>query len=383
MSFLHLVLNPVSYDSRVLKETGSILALWPGVPLEIAALHEHGTPEEEDMGGRQVRRWRLTTRSLPRNLLSQLIKYGEWYLRVSRYYGNKSLKIIHCHDLEPLPVAVALKRKTGAKLIYDAHELETENFAESEKGVMLSIRQWLLRRQEHRLIPHVDRIITVSPSIRAWYQKKYPQKRVHLIRNIPASTGSAVSTVPLRAALGVPDDVLLFLYLGGLTRGRGIEAILDAFSRAEVVHHVLFMGNGPLAESVKQAAQSCRRIHHRNPVPPSDVVATTAGADVGLCLIDDTCLSKRFCLPNKLFECLVAGLPVVVSDLPDQADLVRRYKAGWIVTPSGENITRLLLRLDIKNTRGVREGLSSRVADLRWENEAKTLLDIYQKELKS
>jgi len=381
MSILHIVLNPVSYDSRVLKETGSILSAWPEIPLEIAALHEPGTAEEEDLGGRQVRRWRLSTRPLPRNLLSQLIKYGEWYLRVSRHYGEKPLKIIHCHDLEPLPVAVALKRKTGAKLIYDAHELETENFVESEKSAMSSIRQWLLRRQERRLIPHVDQIITVSPSICAWYQRRYPQKPVHLIRNIPAATGSAVSPVPLRAALGVPDDALLFLYLGGLTRWRGIEAILDAFSRTEVVHHVLFMGSGPLTESIEQAAKSCRRIHHRKPVPPAEVVTTAAGGDIGLCFIDDICLSKRFCLPNKLFECLLAGLPIIASNLPDQAELIKRYAAGWVITPTKENITRLLLEMDIDTARGVREGLSGRVADLRWENEAKTLLDIYQTEL--
>jgi len=371
-SILHIVRNPVSHDSRVLKETGSILGKFPDKELVIAGFHEPGYAEKEIIGQRQVHRWRLATRPLPKDLLSQSIKYAEWHLKLVRHYRKQPLKIIHCHDLGPLAIGVHLKRLTGARLIYDAHELETETHGS------YGARQWLARKQEWLLIRHVDQMITVSPSIREWYLEHYPLQNIHLVRNIPDLSKEEVMPVPLRATLGVPDDAVLFLYLGGLGKGRGIEAILDGFQYPDVRHHVLFMGSGPLAEKIEQVGKTCERVHHLSPVPPAEVLAHAAGADVGLCLYEDICLNHRYCLPNKLFESLLAGMPVLASNLPDQARLVKDHKAGWVVEPNGQAIARQLMQLEVTDVRELRKGLPKRVANLRWENEASVLLGIYE-----
>jgi len=176
---------------------------------------------------------------------------------------------------------------------------------------------------------------------------------------------------------------MMFLYLGGLAKGRGIEVILEAFSHPKVSHHVLFMGAGPLSESVSQAAAKCSRIHHRAPVPPSEVLAYAAGADAGLSLIEDSCLSYRYCLPNKLFEYLLAGVPVLASNLPDQARLIADYKAGWTITPNAEQLVAKLFAIDVQEARELRESLPSRVRYLRWEDEVKPILEIYGALLKN
>lgn len=370
---LHIVRNPVTHDSRVLKETRSVHQGGLFGQVEIAGFMEPGHSETETLDdGRTIWRASLRTRGLPKDLLSQGIKYAEWFHRLVRRYRNAPLQVIHCHDLAPLPIAVRLKQLTGARLIYDAHELETETVGSG------GVRQRLARRLERRLIPRADAMITVSPSIQAWYAQRYPRTAIHLVRNIPDASAEREAAVPLRAMLGVPEDALLFLYLGGLGRGRGIETALQAFQQEGVPHHILFMGSGPLADSVRSAASRDPRIHYKAPVPPKDVIAHAAGADVGVSLIEDACLNYRYCLPNKLFESLLAGLPVLASKLPDQAAVVEQYQAGWVVEPDAASVAAFLRGLTRAEGASIRQGLAERVGELSWENEAKTLTGLYE-----
>lgn len=372
MTILHIVRNLVTQDSRVLKETRSIQQTGFYEAVEIAGFHEPGHLEEENLEGRIVRRFRLSTRPLPKDIFSQSIKYAEWYTRLVRYYRQQPLEVIHCHDLAPLPIAVRLRNLTGARLIYDAHELETETVGSH------GVRKALARRTENRLIPCVDQMITVSPSIRDWYQDHFPGTPISLVRNIPQHPERHATPQPLREELGVPDDALLFIYLGGLGRGRGIELALEAFRDERVPHHVLFMGDGPLREAIQEAGKVCAQIHFRSPVPPAEVLDHAAGADVGLCLYEDTCLNHRYCLPNKLFESLLSGLPVLASDLPDQARIVREYQAGWVVSNDSGEIAKILAHLDLEQVQAIREGLKERIRGLCWENEEQALVTVYR-----
>jgi len=372
-TILHIVRNTVTHDSRVLKETGSILERFPEKKLVIAGFQGKDCLEQELIGERLVARWRLATRPLPKDLFSQSLKYIEWRHRLLNAYSHEPLQIIHCHDLEPLWIAVGLKMKTASKLIYDAHELETER--NGSRG----IRRALSRFQEKYLMPYVDHLITVSPSIRDWYAQRYPNKPISLVRNIPQVVGSGSNSVELRKYLEIPAKALLFLYLGALNKGRGIEAILQGFEGPRIRHHVLFMGSGPFVSKIKSYSGRCRRIHYLPPVQPNEVISYARGADVGLCLTEDSCLSYRYSLPNKLFECLLSGLPVLASSLPDMTQIIRDYKGGWVIEPNATALLQFLEHLDPLQARQVRHGLLNRVADLRWENEARVLLDVYER----
>lgn len=371
-TILHVVRNPISFDSRVLKETQSIFSRFPSARILVAGMSDASFPEYELLGNREIYRSRLLTRSLPKNLFFQVIKFYEWQYRLCSMYQDQPIALVHCHDLEPLPIAVKLKRLTGAKLIYDAHELETE------RNGGFGIRKMLSKFQEKTLMPFVDHLITVSPSIKDWYSQQYPLKPISLVRNIPELVDANAPVKPLRAALGIPGDSLLFLYLGGLGKGRGVEVILKGFSSHGVKHHVLFMGSGPLLEQVRYYAEKCPRIHVQSPVPHAEVIAHARGADVGLCLYEDTCLNHRYCLPNKLFENLLSGIPVLASNLPDQAKIVRDHDAGWVIEPNAAALEEFLQRLKASSARQLGVGLADRVANIRWENEAQTLLKVYQ-----
>ncbi|WP_066904859.1 glycosyltransferase [Synechococcus sp. MIT S9509] len=375
---LHILGNNLSHDSRVLKETESILKLSECENLFIAALHEPGYLNQEVMDGRHVWRPNLLTRKLPKSILFQILKYIEWNLKIFFKYHNTQINIIHCHDLIPLPIAVQLKLACGAKLIYDAHELETE------MNGLLGTRKLLAKILEFTLYPFVDQLITVSPSIGRWYEKKYKKIPIEIVRNVPLRNTRPVNLeLNLRRDLGIDNNCVFFIYLGGLSKGRGIEVILDSFADFRVKHHVLFMGSGILEPKVNDAAKHYHNIHFRKPVPVEEIVPYAACADVGLCLYEDTCLNHRFCMPNKLFEYLLSGLPVLASNLPDLSELVLNYSSGWISQPTSDAVKSLLVNLSLEEVKHIRQGLANRVSTLSWESEEKKLCNVYKSLLNS
>jgi len=368
---LHIVRNSVTIDGRVLRETKSLSDSGFFKRVEICGLAQPSDLYEEVLDERYVWRVALRTRKLPKDLLSQSVKYLEWYCRIIKAYRDKPIMVIHCHDLEPLPIAVRLKKLVGAKIVYDAHELETER--NGVHGLRKSLAKWA----ERSLLRFVDTMITVSPSIRSWYAARFPHIPISLVRNIPPLIESPETPQKLKERLNIPDKTLLFLYLGGLTSGRGIEITLNAFQNPQVLHHIAFMGSGPLSKQIADAQKNCNRIHLLEPVLRGKIIDCSRGADVGICLYEDTCLNHRYCLPNKLFEFLLAGIPVLASDLPDQAELVRSYDAGWVIQNDVEKIVHFLSELSSDEAQRVRNGLNERVKSLRWENEATVLINMY------
>jgi len=369
---LHLVGNPVAHDSRVLKETASLAGSGLFEQVRVLGLAA-GKARSASEGARLIEEVALRSRPLPKSLFFQSLKFMEWRWRLLRESRGLPVGVVHCHDLLPLPIAVRLKRRTGARLVYDAHELETERVG------LRGLRRALARRTERRLMRHVDALVTVSPSIVEWYRARYPQVEVVLVRNVPERAEQAAAVEPLRARLGVPDDAVLFISIGSFVRGRGIERVLEAFSGPAVRHHVVFMGFGVLAEQIDAAAASCPRIHRIPAVAPSEVLRFAAGADVGLSLIEDSSLSYRYCLPNKVFESLVAGVPVLCSNLPDQADLVRSHEGGWTVGASLDALVQRLSEISIEEVRRFRADLPNRVSELGWDREAEELIDLYRR----
>jgi glycosyltransferase involved in cell wall biosynthesis len=176
----------------------------------------------------------------------------------------------------------------------------------------------------------------------------------------------------------VPREALLFIYLGGLSPGRGIRNMMRAFCDPSVSHHLLVMGSGSLQHELDAARKDCARIHYLPPVPPADVLEYAAGADIGLCLYEDICLNHRYCLPNKAFEYLMSGLPVVVSRLPDLAGLVRSFNAGWQTDNDVESIVRTLRGITRDVWSDMRQGLAERTRLLGWHAEVPALLTAYE-----
>ena len=319
--------------------------------------------------------WRvdLRTKNWSKNILVQTLKYVEWSVRIIMRLRANRPDVIQCHSFSALPVSVLAKYFTKSRLVYDAHELETE------KNGMRGVEKILARILEKRLIRHADEMIVVSESIAEWYEKSIGGKRPVVIKNVPKKIKMVSAAGPnLRKTLGIQEDFVLYIYQGALVPGRGIEKLLSVFSRANPQRHLAIMGYGPLKTTAIEYQQKFSNIHYHEAVLPEDVVRYVSSADVGIYLIENTCLSYYYCLPNKIFESLMSGLPVVVSDLPELRNVVRTYDCGWIAPQGDDQLIDLINKINKADISEKRHNAYKVQEEHNWEHEEVKLISMYR-----
>lgn len=298
-------------------------------------------------------------------------RIAEWFFWVPAVIGmlkQRNPKIIQCHSLASLPACVMAKRRTGAKLLYDAHELETE------RGGWSWPQRFVAKLIERTLIRSVDATVVVSSSIENWYKKAYPGLNVQLVRNIPEYHSTALTIEKdLRREIGISESSILFTYVGALGEGRGIRLLLKAFEKVAADRHIAFVGYGELVREINDAAARLKNVHFHESVRPEQVVPFIRTADIGCCLIENIGLSYMYALPNKLFEYRHAGLAVVAFPWADMAQFVNDYDCGWTVEPSVAAITDLFNGLSRQDVARAKQGLPPQ----DWAAERQKLASIY------
>ena len=313
---------------------------------------------------KDIRALSLRTTFLPRKLRA-LLALCEIFLRSIRHRPQ----VIHCHDTVILPIGVALKIFTGARLVYDAHELE------SDRNSITRLGSWLTLHVERFLWRFVDALIVVSPSIDSWYQAKLGPKLSAIIFNSPCISNNTLrGNDYLRQKFAIPPDQKIFIYVGILGVGRGIDLIIDLFARPTITSHVVFLGYGDFADKLRQLGVDHRNIHVHCPVPHSEVVSIVKSADIGLCLIQNVSLSDYYCLPNKLFEYCFAGVPVLASDFPDIRSVVTEFGVGLCCSLNSDALEEAIHSLKITD----KNFQFSDLAPLSWQTQEKKLIDLYQ-----
>ena len=327
MNNLHISLTELRNESRLLKQASSLVYSGIAKNVDIAALYADELQRTQEYAPEIIcTRFELSSRSWSKSFLSQVFKYFEFCWCVYRFYKNKNIKIINIHALGLLPLGVFLKWAYKAKLVYDTHELETET--NGTQGVRKKVAKFL----EKNLIKHADLTLVVSESIADWYANEYNIARPPVVLNAPNTRELKINN-HFREQLGIREDQIILLYQGGLASGRGVHLILEAFKQRKDDKVVaVFMGYGSLEADIKIAAEQHSNIYFFPAVPPQVVLEYTASADMGISLIENTCLSYYYCMPNKLFEYAMAGLPVLVSNMKDMSELVTRYAMGAVIS---------------------------------------------------
>ncbi len=417
MTFLHLTHSDPRSDARVLKQMSagvhfgqtSVFAigredpsLGPGVstpsPLRVVLLdppggHRSQADQPSESGFDQelrapvsssvlgsVRRAVERIRGAIRNHVGLVwlpIKLNRAVMRAhSEQLQHMPLNLIQVHDFWMLRAGTALRKKTGAQLIYDAHELESSTNGLSRLGgIIVAIWETILWK-------HIDGFMTVSEGIREIYFSKHRETPSRVILNAPEVSGSSESTgdarVSIREHLGLGPEARIYVYLGYLSTGRGIELILEAFSKLPRNLHCAFVGTGDLAAHINAFVAQNDNIHLVDPVPHAEVVDFISSADFGLCLIQPVARSYTYALPNKLFECIVAGLPVLGSNLPEISRIIRDYDAGMVTDLTVKEIAEAATSMSTSP----RRISSSGVKELTWERQVEKLHSLYTDLLK-
>lgn len=287
-------------------------------------------------------------------------------------------RVFVAHDLPMLPVAAKAALACGARLVYDSHELYSEQeFSEHER------RKWA--QIEARYIGACDVVVTVNPSIAAELKRRYALSGVQVIYNAERTSQAPAESRRLHEVFGLSVDKKIVLMQGGLSAGRNLEVLVDAMRYVQNQSVVLVvLGDGLLLGSLKKIAQQeslTGRVYFHTAVPQNDLLGLTAAADAGVIPYQATCLNNRYCTPNKLFEFIAAGLPILATDLPEIRRMVHEREIGLVGdTSSPKKLAALLDDFFSDEQRFATWQARVLVArqQICWELEEKKLVEIYE-----
>ncbi len=376
----HIYPTTIEYESRIRHMTGALAKRADVGRIVVYGFPAEGLAARESMNEKtEVHRVGKVAKG--GGLIGKLISFLGWYLAVVLAALRFKPNVVNCHSLSVLPVSWLLAKLNRACLIYEPHELETETLT------MGGRRKAVAKRLEGRLIGAADLVIAVSESIAQRYRQDYGPREVEVIRNSPPLSEHSMiensDVVSYRQLFGIPEDDIVFLYQGALEEGRGVRIILDAFALGVEGRHVVFMGFGSLEDEIRERAEALANVHFHLPVPTVEVLQYTLGADVGIAFLDRSCLNHEYALPNKFFQYLHAGKPVMCTNLIEMGEIVKRYQVGWLVEPDADSIRDTVNRIERDQWVRFRSNVSEAVKVLNWQNEERNLNRIYDAFLQS
>ncbi len=380
-----LVRNGVSLDARVLRAAGVLAD--EGFAVTIIGSITATTPAARDrVGGVDV--VRLQARS-PVGLLRRATRGGlpapaaalhrtltalDWNRRALARLLKLRPALIHANDHNTMWAALAARRLTGARVVYDSHELWPDRNGRREW------RRWLIAA-ESLFVRRADAVITASPGYAAALAARYRIAPPPVVRSIP----SAPVAVAENAGDATAAPVLA--YAGGLMPGRGLEPAIRALARIPGLRlRLIGPGSADYSARLRDAAESAgvgERVEFAGAVAPDALVGALRGATAGLCLIEPICRSYELTLPNKLFEYGAAGLPILGSDMPVIASTVREWDIGEIADPRDDQAVVAAVRrlLEPRRRAAILDNLRDFTAQNTWADERRLLADTYARGL--
>lgn len=304
----------------------------------------------------------------------RLLRTLDYYRRGIGALRRLRPRLVHCNDYNTMWIGVAAKLLTGATLVYDSHELWPDRNGRSEP-------RWWLLACEALFVRLADLNLATSPGHADAIGRRHRIGAPHVVRNI-AERPAGLSAAGARDG-GGPDGGRTIAYAGALTEGRGLEQAIAALPEAPGVR-LRALGPGRADYRARLADLAARRgvaerVALDPPVAPEEVVGEIHGAAAGLTLIQPTCRSYELCLPNKLFEYLAAGLPVLASDLPTIRAFVVPRQIGLLVAPAETAAIAAAMLAIVEPGRNaeLRAAVAETAAEHRWEHEAERLRRLY------
>lgn len=267
-------------------------------------------------------------RFLKRATWSYIVKQEPFYRSLfSHAISQYNPQFVVAVDLPTLPSATEVASRCRAKLIYDSHELYCEQeFSRREK------RAW--KTIEEKYIGACDVVITVNPSIAAELEQRYSLSEVKVIYNAENCEHTPKKTGLLHEVFNLAANKKIILFQGGLSAGRNLDVVVQAMSYLNNPNiNLVVLGDGPLRFALERRAAAkglAHRIHFHAAVPQQDLLKFTEAADAGLIPYQANCLNNYYCTPNKLFEFIAAGLPILASQLPEIENLVLGQQIGMV-----------------------------------------------------
>jgi glycosyltransferase involved in cell wall biosynthesis len=359
-----LLSNSYEPDPRVRQEALALVRM--GCCVRILAWdRDLKSPAVESIEGVDVER--VFVASTHGRGATQILFYGWLYAKMFWRGFRTRFDAIHCHDLDTLPLGFMLGKLRRKPIIYDAHE----SFPDMLEGSVSPALQRVLVRLENFLIRRVTLLITVGEKLRQHFAARGARRSVVVgnWKRLGEFTRTPGQIADIRRALGVPDGSLVVVCITQLLKDRKIEELLRAVDGSRDVY-LLMGGKGILEDLVVQAAATNPRVRFLGFVSGTRIADYTCAADVVYYGFDPANPNARFSAPNKLFEALAAGRPLITGDFGEIADVVRDARCGIVLpeygVPEIKKAFAVLADRNIRTEMADNAGRAGR-ASLNWE----------------
>lgn len=378
MNVLMFVSNPFTNDPRVYAEARTLIRA--GHDVTVIARDWTGENPRQNWDGIEV--IRLTSLLRPRPGLTALpasyMALRHWqhnaYREAIELNRRTALDVVHCHDIDTISVGNKLKRKLGASLVYDAHEIY---------GYMMmgSFHHWpwpiigkMILWREKRLLTDIDQLVTVNESAQKYFARM-TKKPVSVVMNCKPLQSAVYEPPPAKRSFTI-------LYIGTLGATRGINMLVDAVAPLTGVQCIIGgVGDPAYVRALQHKCQAVPNVQFIGKVPFDAVIPKTKEADAVFCMFDPQDMNNVLSSPNKLFEAMACGRPTVCTKGINSGELTEHEEVGLTSEYNAEALRQVLLKLrddpPLRETLG-RNSLRAAMTKYNWQKQEETLLEVYR-----
>lgn len=387
MKKIAVLLNAsIKNDARVIKIINTLSS-----ENKIDLFYIEGNKNDKSLFNKNVR---LFSFPKPKGFRNTIIKHTFFYNEFNFYkqkvlQNNAKYDFVYANDLPTLKPAIEIKKETSAKVIYDSHEIyiETLNqfFPINSRGIKKIVVQMLLilmrysgTKAEKHLLTNVDHFITVGDELKKYFFRKYKYNGIKVVMNCPYSKKTK-DIKNIKADLSINDKDALFIYQGNLNEGRGLKLLVESFQYVNKNIYLLILGNGVLKKELQELVFKLKlnnKIFFHNEVAHSELLSFTKGADFGINLLEDLNLSKKYAVPNKLFEYIHSELPIISSKMPESINIYEQYNIGKLVENNSKSISKAINTIINENLKEYKSNCQLAALKYSWENQEQTLQSI-------
>ncbi len=364
---LMILSNPLLVDPRVHKEAKALIEA--GHRVTVIVWDRHGEyNERETVDGIEVIRLKILkpSKSIYGNLIKTVLWWRKVYKEVNKLFKDgHHFDIIHCHDLDTLPVGVLLKKRFSSRLIYDAHEIF--GYMLKDSNPIISKFAFLIERF---LIRFVDHIITIDEPFEEYF--KVFGKPVTIVMNCKELIYDRY-TPP-------NNDVFTLVYIGLMSKNRFFPDILDVVGGLKNVKLILAGKKEGLFEEVKEYSKKFDNIEFLGTIPSSEILPLTRKADATF-IITDLKGQHRMNVFNKQFEAMVCGRPIIVTKGTYAGKMTEELKCGLTVDYNKDSVRDAIITL--RDNPGLcrelgKNAFKAAKERYNWDIEKKNLLKVYE-----
>lgn len=328
------------------------------------------TPFEEKDGIKVIRVYNTRFMDI---LKYDILRLHFWWKmgikRALELYSERPFDVIHAHDLDTLPIGVALKKKLGLPLIYDAHEIWGYMIARDFPKI---VSNYYLFKEKY-LLKYVDRIITVNQPLKEYFQS-ITDKPIDIIMNAK----------PLISTKYEPpqNDVFTLIYMGSLNKSRFLIETVEIVRGLKNVRLIIGgIGKKEYSDKLKEECEKSSNIEFIGRVPMDEVLVRTKQADAVLFVLNPNNINNKNSLGNKVFEAMVCGRPVIVARGTYAGEFVEKENIGLVVDYNKKSLKRGIIKLrdDLRHREKLgRNALKAAIEKYNWEAQSRKLVRVYE-----